>query len=372
MPWIRIDVGMPRHAKVRDLEEELGDHNAGMYLIRLWAWVGEYYPTGIVPVSGKRIEDAAEWKAKSGKLLEVLLGLRFIEKTGEKEFTFHGWDEHNGAAYRKMEDDRQRARENRAAKKSDAEASATETSTRTRTRTRPRTDREPEQEPDPERVGGASHVTDVTDGRNVRTNVDPPNPPTGDSAAGAALDTPPPAPASAPRARPTLYRERHEVPAAAIQQVHDAIVEHFKPRRMPGTQGMDFIRRRLHEEQISAEDWCNAIRGYAADGFWNGTKAGSQRKLNYYDLFKDPKGFDRGLDLWDQQQNPRPQAPEEKPAPTRVHYAPPAGVIPPVIEDIRAHLQLGPTISQEEARKVLAKHPRPRWISEPEGEKAVA
>jgi hypothetical protein len=294
MPWIRIDVGMPRHAKVRDLEEELGDHNAGMYLIRLWAWVGEYYPTGIVPVSGKRIEDAAEWKAKSGKLLEVLLGLRFIEKTGEKEFTFHGWDEHNGAAYRKMEDDRQRARENRAAKKSDAEASATETSTRTRTRTRPRTDREPEQEPDPERVGGASHVTDVTDGRNVRTNVDPPNPPTGDSAAGAALDTPPPAPASAPRARPTLYRERHEVPAAAIQQVHDAIVEHFKPRRMPGTQGMDFIRRRLHEEQISAEDWCNAIRGYAADGFWNGTKAGSQRKLNYYDLFKDPKGFDRG------------------------------------------------------------------------------
>jgi hypothetical protein len=167
-----------------------------------------------------------------------------------------------------------------------------------------------------------------------------------------------------------LYRQQHEVPQEAIRQVHDAIVEHFKPPRMPGAQGMGFIKKRLFEEQITADDWCKAIRGYAREPYWNGTKPGEKSKLNFYDRFRDAKGFDVGLDLYRLQESPKAAAPEAKPPLTRVQYAPPAGVIPPVIEDVRAHLKLGPTRSPEEVRKILATIPRPSF--ETAGEKAVA
>jgi hypothetical protein len=96
MPYLNLDLGFPRHPKVKRLVGLLG-RGAEMLLIRLWCHCGEHHcETGaLTGFSGQEIESIIEWWGERGRAADALVSLGFIDAT-DSGFVVHDWLEHSG------------------------------------------------------------------------------------------------------------------------------------------------------------------------------------------------------------------------------------------------------------------------------------
>ncbi len=94
---MNVDLNFLRHPKTIRLCGITRDPAAGIYLIRLWSHVGEFYPTtGLLPEhSGSEIEMLCDWRGDPGILIAALVDLGFMEKL-EQGYQVHDWPDHSG------------------------------------------------------------------------------------------------------------------------------------------------------------------------------------------------------------------------------------------------------------------------------------
>lgn len=110
LPWFRVDTDFAAHPKTYALCDELGDPNAGMYVIRLWTYTMRYAARGRLADGARTaLERACEWRGQSGALCAALEKVGFLDAGAE----VHDWDEHQGAAVAKAEKDAERKRDER-------------------------------------------------------------------------------------------------------------------------------------------------------------------------------------------------------------------------------------------------------------------
>ena len=93
----RVIVTLPTHPKTKKLMRQLGDR-AFYNLIRLWAWVAQNKPEGLLANMDKDdIEIAADWDGDEGLFVDTLIALRFID-CEDGVCKIHDWEENNGYA----------------------------------------------------------------------------------------------------------------------------------------------------------------------------------------------------------------------------------------------------------------------------------
>ena len=110
--WIPIEVDLPDHPKVADLENELGETTVEAYLIRVWCWAARLAPDGVTRgVSAEcSVERAARWRGNSGVLVAALVKTGWLERS-EDGLRLHNWEERAGKFLKKAEAERARWRE---------------------------------------------------------------------------------------------------------------------------------------------------------------------------------------------------------------------------------------------------------------------
>ena len=91
---IRLSVGFFDHPKIIKLERQLG-YEGVIALIRLWLWVAQNRPSGLL--SGMDDEDiaiAARWNGEVTAFKDVITRLRLLDVEGDT-CLIHDWQEHN-------------------------------------------------------------------------------------------------------------------------------------------------------------------------------------------------------------------------------------------------------------------------------------
>lgn len=91
---IRLKVGLFTHFKMNRLVRRIG-YEGGFKLIQLFAWAAVNRPNGdLSGMEAADIEDAVHWGGDSGKFVEVMREVGFIDGT-EFAYRLHDWTEHN-------------------------------------------------------------------------------------------------------------------------------------------------------------------------------------------------------------------------------------------------------------------------------------
>lgn len=102
MASLNIDLNFFEHPKVKRLRGMVGPE-AEVYLLRLWAYVGLYFPDdGLLKEHGAlEVEGLVNWRGKPQALLQALIKTGFLKKTSAG-YMIHDWKEHEGhlSAYR--------------------------------------------------------------------------------------------------------------------------------------------------------------------------------------------------------------------------------------------------------------------------------
>jgi hypothetical protein len=91
---IRLSVGFFDHPKIIKLERQLG-HEGILALMRLWLWVAQNRPSGLL--SGMDDEDlsiAARWKGEATAFKDVVTRLKLLDIVDDT-YQIHDWQEHN-------------------------------------------------------------------------------------------------------------------------------------------------------------------------------------------------------------------------------------------------------------------------------------
>lgn len=108
----RISVSLPSHPKTKKLIRR-GGQGAAWNLVCLFLWVSQNKPSGELDgMSAEDIEIAAGWEGDEGRLVQLLLEVRFLDGE-EGSFSVHDWAEHNpwaSGAERRSEKSRVAAR----------------------------------------------------------------------------------------------------------------------------------------------------------------------------------------------------------------------------------------------------------------------
>lgn len=103
MPSINLDLNYFTHPKVIRLVACLGE-SASLYPLKLWVYVGKYHcEQGMLEAYSKQeIEAVVGWGGESGKCIDELVRIGFLEKI-ENGYLVHDWKEHSGhlAVYKK-------------------------------------------------------------------------------------------------------------------------------------------------------------------------------------------------------------------------------------------------------------------------------
>ncbi len=87
------------------LAEQLGEPNAGWYVIRLWCWAQRYAPTGKIPTKiVPQVEAAMGWKGEIGKLITCALSVGLFDAY-EVGLEIHDWPEMQCALVEKSKRD---------------------------------------------------------------------------------------------------------------------------------------------------------------------------------------------------------------------------------------------------------------------------
>ena len=121
--WFKVATDFPDDPKARRLALRLRDPNAGMYVVRLWAYCGKHALSGRIQGGAEAVailEEEMRWKRAPGRLVEALLlcGDQAIGEPGFLElqggaYLVHGWEEWNGSAIRKALADNEKPRGNK-------------------------------------------------------------------------------------------------------------------------------------------------------------------------------------------------------------------------------------------------------------------
>ena len=110
MAWVRVDVGLPRHPKLRRLCS--GCWNEPRWRVGTSSGCGRgpgsFFPTGKLSASASEIETELSWAGATGDLMRALVDLKIVDASDDG-FRVHGWGAHNGKQFLKVKKDRERA-----------------------------------------------------------------------------------------------------------------------------------------------------------------------------------------------------------------------------------------------------------------------
>lgn len=116
LTWMRVDLSLFDHPKVRRLERSLGAM-APLYLLKLWRWAILYAPDGDLsrhdPVD---VAVGCDFDGEPADLLKALEAAKLVTR-GDDGLRINDWDEHQGRALMKAKQDRERKREDRERRK---------------------------------------------------------------------------------------------------------------------------------------------------------------------------------------------------------------------------------------------------------------
>jgi hypothetical protein len=91
---IRLKVTFFRHPKTVKLQRKLGLEGV-FSLLKLWLWVAENKPEGILDGSPEDIEIAAEWTGNENEFYDALIDIRFLVKHDSGAIELRNWKQHN-------------------------------------------------------------------------------------------------------------------------------------------------------------------------------------------------------------------------------------------------------------------------------------
>jgi len=107
LPWFKVYIAVPDHAKVVALMAALGEPLADAYVLRLWDYAARLAPSG--RIEGKAaaftLERAVRWTGASGALVEAMVDVGLLDRE-EEALTVHDWAKEQGAHVAKVERDR--------------------------------------------------------------------------------------------------------------------------------------------------------------------------------------------------------------------------------------------------------------------------
>jgi hypothetical protein len=114
LPWFKLAGDFFAHPKTLELQAELGDPSADVYVVRMWAYVSRVAATG--RITGRNVatvlERAVGWQGEPGRLVAALLRVGFLEQEPDA-LVVHDWAAEQGAHVAKVEKDRKRPRADR-------------------------------------------------------------------------------------------------------------------------------------------------------------------------------------------------------------------------------------------------------------------
>lgn len=114
LPWFKLAGDFFSHPKTLELQAELGDPCADVYVVRMWAYVSRVAASG--RLTGRNVvtvlERAMGWQGEPGRLVSALLAVGFLEQEPDA-LVVHDWAREQGAHVAKVERDRNRPRADR-------------------------------------------------------------------------------------------------------------------------------------------------------------------------------------------------------------------------------------------------------------------
>lgn len=107
LPWFKVYVGTPDHAKVAALMHELGEPLADAYVLRLWDFCGAKYPDGRIQGRSPTflLERALRWHGEPGRLVQAMIVVGLLDHDGDG-YLVHDWEEIQSAHVAKVQRDR--------------------------------------------------------------------------------------------------------------------------------------------------------------------------------------------------------------------------------------------------------------------------
>ena len=112
--WFKVETDFVDHPKVDSLARLIGNNQAGWYVMRLWAWVSRFCPTGHVPGHLKvSLEDSLRWSGDNGSLLESMCSVELVDALENGDLLIHDWAEYQGKVHENAEKSRVRKQEYR-------------------------------------------------------------------------------------------------------------------------------------------------------------------------------------------------------------------------------------------------------------------
>ena len=111
LPWFKLAGDFFSHPKTLELQAELADPCADVYVVRMWAYVSRVAASG--RLTGRNVvtvlERAVCWQGEPGRLVSALLAVGFLEQEPDA-LVVHDWASEQGAHVAKVERDRARPR----------------------------------------------------------------------------------------------------------------------------------------------------------------------------------------------------------------------------------------------------------------------
>ena len=109
MDWIRVDVNLMSHPKLRRLSTRLGCTKAQAlgHVVSLWSWACKFSPHGKTDkFEPEEIADGAMWDGDPNLFANAMIEVGLIDDDG----MLHDWRQYNGVIIEKKERDRDRIR----------------------------------------------------------------------------------------------------------------------------------------------------------------------------------------------------------------------------------------------------------------------
>ena len=109
MDWIRVDVNLMSHPKLRRLSTRLGCTKAQAlgHVVSLWSWACKFSPHGQTDkFEPEEIADGAMWDGDPNLFANAMIEVGLIDDDG----MLHDWRQYNGVIIEKKERDRDRIR----------------------------------------------------------------------------------------------------------------------------------------------------------------------------------------------------------------------------------------------------------------------
>jgi hypothetical protein len=123
MPAVNVDCAFLESDDLWGICRELGIPEAGMFIIRLWSWgMSTNKDDGVVDLDPTRLAAICKWTGDVDLLWRTLTSPdhKVLRHEGGGRWYMMGWEERNGAYFRKKRANRERMRLTRTHKEKDA------------------------------------------------------------------------------------------------------------------------------------------------------------------------------------------------------------------------------------------------------------